>query len=38
MTFPPEDDGAPRRGHTAACEAVMDFFPPVLAADAEDAA
>ena len=33
MTFPREDDGAPRRERAAACE----LFPPILAADAEDA-
>ena len=38
MTFPREDDDAPRRGRAAAREAVIDLFPPILAADAEDAA
>jgi hypothetical protein len=38
MTFPREDDGAPRRGRAAACEAVIDFFPSILAADAKEAA
>jgi hypothetical protein len=38
MTFPREDDDAPRRRHAAARKAVIDFFSPILAADAEAAA
>jgi hypothetical protein len=38
MTFPREDDDAPRRGRAAACEVAIAFFPPILAADAEAAA